>query len=131
MERFTKKVIKQDFRHFVPAIQYSLQNLCRYAPLIPYSSLNFRHFVPAILPSSLEKHKLLAQSLRSCALCCFMRSKIQASLIFSLLNNSATTMLWLISLFWSGEQDLNLRPHAPQTCTLPDCATTRNQLFST
>ena len=25
----------------------------------------------------------------------------------------------------SGWQDLNLRPHAPQTCTLPDCATPR------
>jgi hypothetical protein len=26
---------------------------------------------------------------------------------------------------WSGRQDLNLRPHAPQACALPDCATPR------
>ncbi len=26
---------------------------------------------------------------------------------------------------WSGRQDLNLRPHAPQTCALPGCATSR------
>lgn len=27
--------------------------------------------------------------------------------------------------FLSGGQDSNLRPHAPQTCALPGCATTR------
>jgi hypothetical protein len=26
---------------------------------------------------------------------------------------------------WSGRQDLNLRPHAPQACALPGCATPR------
>ena len=26
---------------------------------------------------------------------------------------------------WSGRQDLNLRPHAPQACALPGCATSR------
>jgi hypothetical protein len=28
-------------------------------------------------------------------------------------------------LIKSGEQDSNLRPHAPQTCALPGCATAR------
>ena len=27
--------------------------------------------------------------------------------------------------YWSGWQDLNLRLHAPQTCALPNCATSR------
>lgn len=26
---------------------------------------------------------------------------------------------------WSGRKDLNLRPHAPQACALPGCATPR------
>ncbi len=29
--------------------------------------------------------------------------------------------------YLSGRQDLNLRPHAPQTCALPGCATSRTK----
>src|SRR5262249_46326455 len=28
---------------------------------------------------------------------------------------------------WSGREDLNLRPHAPQACALPGCATSRRR----
>src|SRR6185437_2442568 len=31
-----------------------------------------------------------------------------------------------LQAFLSGRQDSNLRPHAPQTCALPGCATTRS-----
>ena len=34
-----------------------------------------------------------------------------------------------MKLVESGWQDLNLRPHGPQPCTLPDCATSRKLLF--
>ena len=30
-------------------------------------------------------------------------------------------------IFWSGREDLNLRPHAPHACTLPGCATPRKK----
>jgi hypothetical protein len=28
-------------------------------------------------------------------------------------------------MFWSGREDLNLRPHRPERCALPNCATPR------
>ena len=31
----------------------------------------------------------------------------------------------LMSLLWSGREDLNLRPHRPERCALPSCATPR------
>ena len=31
--------------------------------------------------------------------------------------------------YWSGQQDSNLRPHAPQACTLPGCAMPRTALL--
>ena len=34
-------------------------------------------------------------------------------------------------LTWSGRRDSNSRPHAPQACALPGCATSRLLLFST
>ena len=41
--------------------------------------------------------------------------------------NGWSTPSDVISRFhnWSRWQDLNLRPHVPQTCTLPNCATSR------
>lgn len=30
--------------------------------------------------------------------------------------------------YWSGQQDSNLRPHAPQACTLPGCAMPRTDV---
>ncbi len=33
--------------------------------------------------------------------------------------------------YLSGRQDLNLRPHAPQTCALPGCATSRTKQLPT
>src|SRR5262245_42095029 len=32
--------------------------------------------------------------------------------------------------FWSGRRDSNSRPHAPQACALPGCATSRQTVFS-
>ena len=32
-------------------------------------------------------------------------------------------------LYWSGRRDSNSRPHAPQACALPGCATSRQKSF--
>ena len=33
-------------------------------------------------------------------------------------------------LYWSGREDLNLRPSDPQSDALPNCATARREFFS-
>ena len=45
-----------------------------------------------------------------------------AAAVFILLNLPAVPRGWI-----SGRQDLNLRPHAPQACALPGCATPREK----
>jgi hypothetical protein len=34
-------------------------------------------------------------------------------------------MSFLFFYYWSGREDSNLRPHGPEPCALPDCATPR------
>ena len=42
-------------------------------------------------------------------------------------NQNFLVRLVRVRIFWSGQQDLNLRPHGPQPCALPSYAIPRNQ----
>ncbi len=51
-------------------------------------------------------------------------------LFFIILTGSKTAVYSRVKyIFWSGREDLNLRPLEPHSSALPDCATPRQILF--
>ena len=56
-----------------------------------------------------------------------MRYRNNLQWIFKIGLNSCKAA-WILGRRWSRRLDLNQRPHVPQTCALPDCATPRRDL---